>query len=260
MTTGAGYLIEVLDDARDGTGKWYLVPGQVARSYDECALDIRYLQSMHFWDTMRIVEAYALPGPDPWASATFHGARLALMARTLEDRPDGETVMPYSVLGGTLIREARNVWRWRDGVPEPRASDLSPDEWNFRCRTTGGETMVEVMRGVAMETTGLAWVLEGYRAGRYAAGQSGDHTGPLVFDGEGVRRRHLRPGADPLAGDPRDALPEAPGPIPAVILVPVADWDAWVRDHPVGALWLTADEPAILERAKELGWMAPDHG
>jgi len=39
-----------------------------------------------------------------------------------------------------------------------------------------------------------------------------------------------------------------------VILVPIADWDAWVRAHPAGAAWDVADETAILSRAYALGW------
>jgi hypothetical protein len=51
-----------------------------------------------------------------------------------------------------------------------------------------------------------------------------------------------------------EPLPESRGPIPAVILVPIADWDSWVAAHPAGAAWDAADEPAILDRAYALGW------
>lgn len=157
--------------------------------------------------------------------------------------PPGETV-----LDGTLQRQA-DGWVWRDGTPEPRVGDLSPDQWNFRCRTYGaGQTYVEVLRGVAQESDALAWVIEGARAGKYGGGVSGDHTGPMTSAGE---RMHIPPGTDPLLGhEPMTA----PGPIPAVILVPIDEWDAWVRAHPAGAAWDVEHETAILERAHALGW------
>ena len=90
-----------------------------------------------------------------------------------------------TALAGTLIRQGKDAWRWLDGTPEPRVRDLSHDEWNFRCRTDGDrQTYVEVPRGLAQETTALAWV----------------------------------------------------------------------RSHPAGASWDTADQDAILGRARELGW------
>lgn len=158
-----------------------------------------------------------------------------------------------TVLGGTLIREGPNAWRWRDGTPEPRVRDLSPDEWNFRCRTDGtGRTLVEVMRGSAMEAPALRWVLDGAREGRYTSGRSLDHTGPLTIDEHGnAGRMHIPPGTDPLLGHEPIT---SPGPIPSVILVPAEEWDAWVRDHPAGAAWDTTDEPALLDRARAVGW------
>lgn len=157
-----------------------------------------------------------------------------------------------TALSGTLQRHGRDDWRWRDGTPEPRVEDLSPDEWNFRCRTTGERTYAEVLRGIAQETEALTWVIDRWRAGIYRAGQSGDHTGPLIEEDSGLRRMHIQPGQDPLTG--HEPLPESPGPIPAVILVPIEDWDEWVRANPAGAQWLVADEPEILRRAHELGW------
>lgn len=164
---------------------------------------------------------------------------------------------PISVLSGSLIRDDTGRWQWRDGTPEPRVRDLSPDEWNFRCRTGGdGETYVEVLSGLARETDALAWVLEGARGGRYPQGQSLDHTGPLTVRQDGsVGRAHIRPGEDPLHG--AEPLPEVPGRIPRVILVPIAEWDRWVRENPAGATWDKRDEEAILARARELGWSEP---
>jgi len=51
-------------------------------------------------------------------------------------------------------------------------------------------------------------------------------------------------------------LPELAGPIPMVVLVPIEDWDRSATDNPLGAEWDVADEEAILERAKSLGWQA----
>ena len=51
-------------------------------------------------------------------------------------------------------------------------------------------------------------------------------------------------------------LPEPPGPIPAVLLVPVEEWDQWTRDNPAGAEWDQTDEAAILDKARALGWRA----
>lgn len=162
--------------------------------------------------------------------------------------------MTITTLGGTLVRHGRDEWRWSDGVTERRVRDLSPSrEWNFRCRTYGGGgTYVEVPRGLATETPTLAWVLERAREGRYQAGLSGDHTGPLVIDDEGLHRAHIAPGEDPLHG--HEPMPEQPGPIPQIVLVPVAEWDEWAADHPVGAEWDIEDQDAILARARELGW------
>jgi hypothetical protein len=169
------------------------------------------------------------------------------------------TTRPITCLDGTLIRESGGTWRWADGQPEPRVRDLSPSEWNFRCRTYGsGNGYVEIPRGVAQESEALAWVIAGARAGRYRSGGSGDHTGPLTLDGESgaARRWHVQPDEDPLCGD--EPLPESRGPVPAVILVPTVEWDAWVRANPVGAAWDRVDEPAILERATALGWRAAE--
>jgi len=132
--------------------------------------------------------------------------------------------------------------------------DLSPSShWNFRCRTDGtGRTYVEVLFGVALEEPALDWVVKAYRAGLYQPGRSLDHTGPIVVDDEAIRRSHVEPGTDPLVG--HEPLPELPGPIPMVILVPIEAWDCWARDNPLGAEWDIEDEGAILDKAKALGW------
>jgi hypothetical protein len=161
--------------------------------------------------------------------------------------------MVMTCLDGTLCRRPDGTWRWADGQAEPRVRDLSPDEWGFRCRAYGtGNVYAEVPLGLAAETDSLAWVVDGWRAGMYRLAQSGDHTGPRIAEAGGCRRLHTQPGEDPMLGC--EPMPESRGPIPAVILVPIADWDSWVAAHPAGAAWDAADEPAILDRAYALGW------
>ena len=168
-----------------------------------------------------------------------------------------------TTLDGTLARLPGGVWTWRDGTPEPRVHDLSHGaQLNLRCRTTGSSRCyVEVPRGLAREEEDMAWIVDAAREGRYAGGQSGDHTGPRVLvalshraDGS-IGRAHIRPGEDPLLG--AEPLPEIRGPIPSVILVPVEDWDAWDAEHPYGCEWDAADERDILQRAWTLGWRPP---
>lgn len=161
-----------------------------------------------------------------------------------------------TTLDGTLIRHDDGTWHWRDGTPEPRVSDLTLGRaYNFRCRTYGGgSTCVEVPISVAREQDDLAWVIEGLRANRYETGLDGDRTGPLVIREDGsVGRAHIAPGEDPLNGN--EPLPEQPGPIPRVALVPVAEWDA---RPPCGIAWDCANETDILDRAYALGWRPSD--
>lgn len=147
-----------------------------------------------------------------------------------------------SVFDGTLIREGPNQWRWKDGAPEPRVRDLSPDEWNFRCTTFANGTFVEVPIGHAREYNALTWVLERAQSGQYRSGRSGDRTGPMTLEDGRFHRLHVAQGV------------LSPGPIPSVILVPIEDWDAWVRDNPAGAEWDLEYEQDILIRARALGW------
>jgi len=161
-----------------------------------------------------------------------------------------------TTLAGTLIRRVDGSWHWRDGTPEPRATDLSLGRcYNFRCRTYGdGGTHVEVPRAIAQEQDDLAWVLAGWRNGRYTLGLDGDRVGPLTIRADGsVGRAHIAPGEDPLHG--HEPMPEQPGPIPMVILVPIADWDT---RPPCGVSWDCEHEDDILDRAYSLGWRPAD--
>lgn len=159
-----------------------------------------------------------------------------------------------TTLGGTLIRHAKNDWRWNDGTPEPRATDLSPSRmYNFRCRTYGsGGTYVEVLLSAChRERDVLGWVLAGVEAGKYPQEWSGDHTGPLMMTDDGPTRMHIEPGEDPLLGNEPIIRKRA---IPRVALVPVAEWDQWAAEHPYGVQWDTAHEADILGTARKLGW------
>jgi hypothetical protein len=98
-----------------------------------------------------------------------------------KEDPVAEMSWRQTCLDGTLVRRADGSWYWSDGTPEPRVTDMNPDEWNFRCRTyDGGTCYVEVLLGVAMESESLAWVVEGAQAGKYRSGCSGDHMGPFL--------------------------------------------------------------------------------
>lgn len=77
-----------------------------------------------------------------------------------------------------------------------------------------------------------------------------------MSDGDGNHthggRAHIGPGEDPLHG--AEPLPERDGPIPAVILVPILDWDLWSAETPMGATWSVDDQESLSARAGELGW------
>ena len=134
-----------------------------------------------------------------------------------------------TVLGGTLVL-ADGGWQWSDGEPEPRVRtmllrDLAP---NWRC-TNGSTCYVEIPAGWRHQVRDpdvRAVVAELIRdAGRSAQ----------IF-------------ADGLAEIVDDHRLTMPG-----TLVPVVAWDA-LMSEPCGATWDRAEEPAILERARGLGW------
>lgn len=124
------------------------------------------------------------------------------------------------VLGPALHRRGDGHWYWADGQREPRVQDMSASwHYNFRCRPG----YVEVPRVAAENESDLAWVAAAVALGQYRLGAaSGDHLGTAV-------------------------------------LVPMADWDAWSRQTPIGARWDRVDEIAILTRARELGWNGSAH-
>lgn len=158
-----------------------------------------------------------------------------------------------TVFGGVLNRVAENGWRWADGTDEPRVTDLSASHvYNFRCRTHGGVTYVEViLSAVHREKDVLGWVLRGVESGAYHQASSGDHTGPLVIGDEGVSRMRIEPGEDPLLGHEPIVSQRA---IPRVALVPVCEWDRWAKETPYGATWAAEHEPELFAKARSLGW------
>jgi len=139
-----------------------------------------------------------------------------------------------TALGGALVL-ADAGWQWHDGTPGPRVRtlrlrDLAP---NWRCQTYGnGACYVEIPAGwrhLVRDPDVRAVVAELIRdAGRSAQ----------IF-------------ADGLAEIIDDHRLTMPG-----TLVPVAAWDALMTE-PCGVSWDRADEPAILARARALGWQQP---
>lgn len=161
-----------------------------------------------------------------------------------------------SVFGGLLVRQADGAWRWSDGTTDSRIRDMRMSvHYNFRCRPG----YVEVPIAVARREEDLRWVWNGYTAGRYAEGLSGDHTGPKVLhfaeryeDGDvpGISEPAVSVSASPTRADGSKRA------IPRVALVPFAEWDKRNDEFPVGAEWSKADEEAILGKAASLGWRA----
>jgi hypothetical protein len=143
------------------------------------------------------------------------------------------TAPMHTTLAGTLGRHP-DGWRWQDGTPEPRVRDLRGSRhYNFRVRRTGaaGQMYVEVPLGRAREDDDLAWVL----TEDYQESYDGDAVGP---EDRGLDGR-VRPGL-------RAAR---------VRLVPIEAWERWDRETVLGAEWDRADEQAILDRARALGWV-----
>jgi hypothetical protein len=163
----------------------------------------------------------------------------------------------HTVLGGTLMRMARDNWVWKDGTPELRVRDLPiASEYNFRCTTVGYRkgtvTYVEIPLDAARKDPMLEWVAQGHAAGIYSTSQSGDHTGQMVVDAEGgITKAAIMPGTDESIAP----LPQKY--IPKVILVPAVTWDTWASRICLGACWDRADEPGIFALAKKHGWSPP---
>lgn len=137
--------------------------------------------------------------------------------------------MLAAALGGALLRDERG-WHWSDGAREPRVRDL-PVAAVHNYRIQGGH--VQVPMGRAREEAELGWVREGLADGRYHRGQDVD---------AGLRRHELA-GSEDHRVSGRDA-----------VYVPIEDWDRWARNVVLGATWDLADETAILDRARALGW------
>ena len=144
-----------------------------------------------------------------------------------------------TALGGRLVWWGRNRWAWSDGSPAPKVRDITPSwHYNFRVRGNRGPgATVEVPVKTAQAEPELAWVLRG----DYPRDLSGDHGSTRTIHADGRETR---------TSDSGKAIPE-------VILVPADEWDAWDASTSIGAKWDKADEPAILAKARSLGWEAP---
>lgn len=142
-----------------------------------------------------------------------------------------------TALGGTLIRWGQDQWAWSDHAPAPQVRDMTLSwYYHFRVIAYADGQYVEVPVNQARDEEDLRWV----RSGGYTRGRSSADTGPreIHLDGR-VTRMTTRDGGKAIRH---------------VYLVPVADWDARSASHPVGAQWDKADEAAILDRARKLGW------
>ena len=159
------------------------------------------------------------------------GERLAV-TRMKYKPPTGE-----SIFGGLLRRIEKNKWQWADGSHELRVYDLyASQRFDLRCCDVKGETFVEVPLSTAMrERDVLGWVLSGYEQVQCA-----EHAGWLD---ERVGRQSLN-----LDGTPSNRA------IPLVALVPAGEWDQWSDAHPYGAVWDTAIEADLFDKARQLGW------
>lgn len=140
-----------------------------------------------------------------------------------------------TALGGTLTRWAKDTWAWCDHTPAPEVKDMTISwYYNFRICIRPDGQWVEVPVDQAKADPDLTWCVD---AG-YSTSQSGDDMGErrLSLDSGRVTRLSTREGGKAIR---------------EVYLVDVADWDA---RPPCGARWEKADEPAILAKARELGW------
>ena len=122
---------------------------------------------------------------------------------------------------------------------EPRVRDtllveLAP---NFRCVNRRGTTYIEVPHD---------WEAERH----WPDGQVDEEAAigiRQLLEGRATKARSIY--ADGLAELLDDHRLETNG-----YLVPIEDWNAVMRDEPIGCWWNQSDEGAILTRARELGW------
>ena len=108
---------------------------------------------------------------------------------------------PKSVLDGTLLRDA-DGWYWCDGRREPKVGDIDANlYYDFRCRTTGNGTYVEVPRSRAENEPDLDWVIDGLGVDKFRVAASGDHSGPRTLEATAgkprIRRTAIRPRRQP---------------------------------------------------------------
>lgn len=141
-----------------------------------------------------------------------------------------------TALGGALARRP-DGWYWSDGTPEARVRDMSLADIapNFRCCTVAGVTFVEIPRR--------------WRDARYWHGGRVDADAVRAIAGlldEGGERCAIYAEGWAERIDEHRLTVEG-------YRVPLALWDAAMRE-PCGVWWDKADEAALIDRARALGW------
>ncbi len=128
--------------------------------------------------------------------------------------------MATTALGGALVRDEAGTWRWRDGevarVRDMRLGDLAPA---FRCTSApDGGCHVEIPK---------RWRSAGLWPRGHVDADAATTIGHLIRAHGWLTRDGYR--------------------------IPIEAWDE-AMSASCGVWWDGADEPAILDRAKTLGW------
>ncbi len=145
--------------------------------------------------------------------------------------------MATTALGGALVRDEAGTWRWRDGevarVRDMRLGDLAPA---FRCTSApDGGCHVEIPK---------RWRSAGLWPRGHVDADAATTIGHLIRAHGDVARIYAE-GLAELRDDhrlTRDGY-----------RIPIEAWDE-AMSASCGVWWDGADEPAILDRAKTLGW------
>ena len=159
-----------------------------------------------------------------------------------------------TAMDGTLQRKTDGRWYWSDGPIADGVGDVDRSGYyNFRISTISGASYVEVSRSLAENESDLGWIASRVHEGLYDVARSGDHIGPLVWDGESLQRSGIVAGDDPLGGVGEPFMDAER--IPAVVLVPAEDWRDWEETAvPLGPWWDSCFHQEIEGKARTLGW------
>lgn len=154
--------------------------------------------------------------------------------KTLDDlRAAGHDTALCTALDGTLQRYPTG-WRWSDGKDAPELRDMMLQDIapNFRC------------------SGGMGEIPHNWRNKRYWANERVDvgaaNAIQELIDAVGQRRSIYAEGLAEALDDHRATI--------RGWVVPIPQWDAAMRTGIVGCWWDKSDEPAILDRARRLGW------